>query len=58
MFDDLTLRRHRLSALANGILIGIGIAFVLFGGFIGIVSIGAGVGLEFWQRTRIPRQRE
>ena len=55
MFDHHILRRHRLSALANGVLIGVGIAFVLFGGLIGLVSVVAGVGLEFWHRSRIPK---
>ena len=53
MFDHHILRRHRLAALANGVLIGVGIAFVLFGGLIGLVSVAAGVGLEFWHRSRI-----
>ena len=55
MFDNNLVKRHRLAALANGVLVGIGIAFVLFGGFIGLVSIAAGVGLEFWHRSRIPK---
>ena len=55
MFDHNLVKRHRLAALANGVLVGIGIAFVLFGGFIGLVSIAAGVGLEFWHRSRIPK---
>ncbi len=56
MSDDQSLRRHRLSALANGILIGMGVFFVLIGGLVGLVSIAAGVGIEFWQRSRIPKQ--
>ena len=55
MFDHHTLRRHRLSALANGVLVGIGIVFVLSGLFYGLVGIVAGVGLEFWHRSRIPK---
>ena len=62
MFDDRTLRRHRLSALSNGVLIGMGMFFVLAaisaGGppIIGIVPVAAGVGIEIWQRSRIPKR--
>jgi len=58
MFDDLTLRRHRLSALSNGVLIGMGLVFAISIGLasvIPLVGIVAGVGLEVWQRSRIPK---
>ncbi len=55
MYDDQILKRHRLSALANGVLVGMGIIFLLFGSYIGAVSIIAGVGLEVWHRKRISR---
>ena len=57
MFDNLTLRRHRLSALSNGVLIGMGIVFLLGTGppVFPLLGIGAGVGLEVWQRSRIPK---
>ena len=67
MYDDSRnnlaslIKRHRLSAVANGLLVGLGISFgVLFGlnGLIGLVGIVAGVGLEFWQRSRIPKVNE
>ena len=54
MFDDQILRRHRLSALANGALIGLGIATVVF--YFGIALIIIGVAIELWQRSRISRQ--
>ena len=55
--DDATLaKRHRLSALANGVLFGMGILMVLYGGLIGIVGIVAGVGLEIWQRNRVTKE--
>jgi hypothetical protein len=55
MYSDDFVRRHRLSSLANGVLIGMGLTFVMLGGLIGIVSIAVGIMLEFWQRKRIPR---
>ena len=61
MFDHLTLRRHRLSALSNGVLIGMGLVFTMSLGLssvipvIPLVGIVAGVGLEVWQRSRIPK---
>ena len=55
--DDGTLvKRHRLSAVANGVLIGMGILLVVYGGLIGIVGIVAGVGLEVWQRNRVSKE--
>ena len=56
MFDDQFVRRHRLSGLANGVLIGMGVFFILFGALVGVISIAAGIGLEFWQRSRIPKE--
>jgi hypothetical protein len=55
MYSDDFVRRHRLSGLANGVLIGMGLTFVMLGGLIGLVSIAVGVMLEFWQRRRIPK---
>ncbi len=55
MFSDDFVRRHRLSGLANGILIGMGITFLLAHNPFGIVSIVIGVLLEYWQRKRIPK---
>jgi len=55
MFNDQFVRQHRLSALANGVLIGMGLFFILFGVLIGVVSMAAGIGLEVWQRRRIPK---
>ena len=54
--DDPLIRRHRLSALANGVLLGMGLFMVLFGGPIGVVGIVAGVGLEIWQRNRVSKE--
>lgn len=59
MFDSQTIRRQRLSALSNGVLIGLGIATLLIGGasslMLSLVPVAAGVGIEFWQRRRLPR---
>ena len=54
MFDGRTVRRHRLSALANGALIGIGIVTLGFFG-LGVIFIAVGAAIEIWQRSRIPR---
>ena len=57
MFDDRILRRHRLSGLANGVLIGMGIVGLMAGnakGY-GIILVAVGVGIEIWQRSRIPK---
>lgn len=54
--DGTLVKRHRLSALANGVLLGMGILMVLYGGLIGIVGIVAGVGLEIWQRNRVSKE--
>ena len=53
------VKRHRLSALANGVLVGMGLFILLLGGFgglFGIVGIVAGVGLEIWQRNRVSKE--
>ncbi|MBM3925270.1 MAG: hypothetical protein FJ320_04675 [SAR202 cluster bacterium] len=61
MYSDDFVRRHRLSGLANGVLIGMGLTFVLYVeevGLIGLVGLFAGVGLEIWQRRRIPKSKD
>ena len=53
------VKRHRLSALANGVLVGMGLFILLLGGLgglFGIVGIVAGVGLEIWQRNRVSKE--
>ena len=47
------IKRERFSALANGVLVGMGIMMVLYGGLIGVVGIVAGVGLEIWAQRRL-----
>ena len=54
--DAPLIKRHRLSAIANGVLLGMGILMVLYGGLIGVVGIIAGVGLEIWQRSRVSKE--
>jgi len=61
MFSDDFVRRHRLSGLANGVLIGMGLTFALYVeevGLIGLVGVIAGTGLEIWQRRRIPKTKD
>lgn len=57
--EDSLVRRHRLSALANGVLVGMGVFILLLGGaggLFGLVGIVAGVGLEVWQRNRVSKE--
>ena len=56
VYDDSLVKRHRFSAIANGALIGMGIFFVLFSAYIGIVGVVSGVGLEIWQRNRVSKE--
>lgn len=55
MFDGNILKRHRLSGLANGVLIGMGLTSMLAGQAYGIILIVVGSGIEIWQRSRIPK---
>ena len=57
--EPVDLGRHRWRAMWNGIVIGIGLGYIIptppaVG--IGIVFIGVGVGVEYWQRKRLKRQ--
>ena len=54
--DESLAKRHRLSAVANGVLAGMGILMVMYGGLIGVVGIVAGIGLEIWQRARVSKE--
>ena len=51
------IKRHRWTALWNGVVIGMG-AFMIIGGFIlGIIPLIMGIGLEVMHRKRLDRQQ-
>ena len=54
MFDEQMVKRHRLSGLANGALIGMGVSLIWANGF-GLIFIAIGAGIEIWQRRRLVR---
>ena len=55
MLDPNSISVHRLRALLNGVIIGIGIVSLLAEPFFGVLFIGIGVGFEYWHRQRIKR---
>lgn len=51
------IKRHRWTAMWNGVVIGMG-AFMLIGGFVlGIVPLIMGIGLEVLHRKRLDKQQ-
>ncbi len=53
MFDAKMVKRHRLSGLANGALIGMGVSLISVGELFGLIFIAIGAGIEIWQRKRL-----
>ena len=53
MFELHIVKRHRWSALLNGVVIGFGIVSIMSGAFVGILPLAVGVGIEVWQRNRL-----
>ncbi len=51
-----TIARHRWTAVWNGIIIGMGIVYLLLGNFLGMVLLAVGIGMEYWQRRRAREQ--
>ena len=49
------LKRHRWSGLWNGVVIGMGVAWLLLGQPIGLLPVGLGIGLEWTQRKRLDK---
>lgn len=47
------LKRQRWSGLWNGVVIGMGLSWLLSGGFIGILPLAVGVVMEILQRKRL-----
>ena len=51
------IKRHRWTAMWNGVVIGMG-AFMIIGGFVlGIIPLIMGIGLEVMHRRRLERQQ-
>ena len=51
------IKRHRWTAMWNGVVIGMG-AFMIIGGFVlGIIPLIMGIGLEVMHRKRLDRQQ-
>ena len=51
------IKRHRWSGLWNGVVIGMGVGWLVLGGFIGIFPLILGIGLEWVQRKRLSREQ-
>ena len=49
------VKRHRWSGLWNGVVIGMGVAWLLLGAPIGLLPMGLGIGLEWSQRKRLDK---
>jgi hypothetical protein len=58
---SLIIKRHRMSSLWNGVIIGIGVGTLmsvgLEGGVLAILPLGLGIGVEVMQRKRINREQ-
>ena len=57
--DNSFIKRHRMSALWNGVIIGIGVGTLLSvgpgAGILAIIPLGLGIGVEWMQRKRLDR---
>ena len=51
------VKRHRWSGLWNGVVIDMGMAWLLLGAPIGLLPLGLGIGLEWRQRKRLDRDQ-
>jgi hypothetical protein len=47
------IKNHRWSGLWNGVVIGMGVGYLLSGILLGILPIVMGLGIEFLQRKRL-----
>ena len=58
---SLIIKRHRMSSLWNGVIIGIGVGTLmsvgLEGGVLAVLPLGLGIGVEVMQRKRINREQ-
>ena len=51
------VKRQRLSGLWNGVIIGMGVSYILAGLLLGILPLVMGIGLEYFQCKRLDNQR-
>ena len=52
------LKRQRWSGLWNGVVIGMGLGWLLWGSFIGMLPLALGIGMEWMQRKRLRTSTE
>ena len=57
MREPWSITRHRFTAIANGVVIGMGIMYALIGNPFGIILLAVGILMEYWQRRRNPESR-
>ena len=51
-----SIGRHRWTALWNGLIIGMGIIYIVIGNFLGVVLLAVGIGMAVWHRRRAKSQ--
>ena len=52
------IKRQRWSGLWNGVVIGMGLGWLLWGSLIGILPLALGIGMEWMQRKRLRTSTE
>ena len=55
--DSSFMKRQRWSGLWNGVVIGMGLGWLLWGSVIGIFPLALGIGIEYMQRKRLSREQ-
>ena len=55
--DSNFVKRQRLSGRWNGVIIGMGVSYLLAGLILGVLPLAMGIGLEYFQRKRLDNQR-
>ena len=56
--DSSFIKRQRWSGLWNGVVIGMGISWLLIPNLVGVIPLIIGIGLEYMQRKRLSREQE
>jgi hypothetical protein len=52
------IKRQRWSGLWNGVVIGMGLGWILWGSLIGIFPLALGIGIEWRQHKRLSREQQ
>ncbi|MDA0988929.1 MAG: hypothetical protein O2783_07400 [Chloroflexi bacterium] len=56
------IKRQRMSAMWNGVIIGIGVGTFMSAGpgalFLALIPLGLGIGVEWMQRKRLSREKQ